>query len=97
MSTAAEANFASARIPPHPVRARNQRREPLDGPGATSLATSPSYFHLRPALPDHDNFRAHLNPIEKINNIPVGHPDAARRHSGADRIRLVRAMDAVHA
>jgi hypothetical protein len=65
--------------------------------GATGLAASPSGFHPRVMLPDHDNFRAHLDPIGKINDILVGHPNAARRHGGADGVRLVRAMNAIQA
>jgi hypothetical protein len=41
-------------------------------------------------LPDHDDFRAHPNPIGKINDILVGHPNAARRYGGPDGVRLVR-------
>ena len=52
---------------------------------------------LAAALPQHDNFRAHLDPVEKIDDVPVGHADAARRHGGADRVGLIRPMNAIHA
>ena len=43
----------------------------------------------------HDHLGADPHPVVEIDHVVVGHPEAARRHGLADRLRLVRAVDAV--
>jgi hypothetical protein len=79
------------------IRPRRNARDPFDGLRCDLVhrlgQPAPHYA----ALPQHDNFRAHLDPVEKIDDVPVGHADAARRHGGADRVGLIRPMNAIHA
>src|SRR6266851_1285637 len=44
----------------------------------------------------HDHGRADFDPVVKINDIFVGQTDAARSGRGADGVRLVRAVYAIH-
>src|SRR5258708_9872203 len=44
---------------------------------------------------EHDDGRTRLHPIEEIDDILVGHADAAGRYRLADIFRLVGAVDAV--
>ena len=60
-------------------------------------AACPQVFSLHTLLSKHDNFCAHLDPIGKINDVLVGHPNAAGRHGGPDCIWLVRPMNAIEA
>src|SRR5271166_6783927 len=47
------------------------------------------------SLPD-DDLGADRHPIVKVDHVVVDEPKAARRDGVADRLRLVRAVDAVH-
>src|SRR5712671_302485 len=53
-----------------------------------------SWIGHRLASPDNHS-RAHRNPIVKIDNVVVGHAKATGRNCLADRVRLVRAMNAI--
>src|SRR2546423_278827 len=44
---------------------------------------------------DHDDFRADLDPVVKIDHVLVAHADAAGRNRGADRPRFVGTVDAI--
>src|SRR5262245_54846425 len=44
---------------------------------------------------DHNDFRADLHAVVEIDHVLVAHADAARGHRGADRPRLVGAMNAI--
>ena len=69
------------------------------GPSTARIASAacPQVFSLHTLLSKHDNFCAHLDPIGKINDVLVGHPNAAGRHGGPDCIWLVRPMNAIEA
>lgn len=44
----------------------------------------------------HDHTRADLDAVVEIDDIVIGQANAAGRVPGADRVRLVRTVDAVH-
>src|SRR4051794_25988664 len=52
---------------------------------------------VRRALAQDDDFGADLHTVVEVDHVLVEHADAARRHRLADRLRLVRAVDAVEA
>src|SRR5436305_13413183 len=57
----------------------------------------PGPFHPagRPRSAHHNHARSDAHAIVKVDYVIVGHADAAGRHRLSDRLRLVRAMDAV--
>src|SRR5258707_13929853 len=73
---------------------------PLKGPDFPSpkgLGSSPEGLPSRHRLPlsEDDHLRADLDPVVEVDHVLVEHADAARRYRVADRVRLVRAVDAV--
>src|SRR5262249_29677744 len=54
-----------------------------------------SSFSSTPTRREDDDDRAGLHPIHEIDDVLVGHADAARRDGMADIFRLVGAVDAV--
>ena len=66
------------------------------GSTATGRARPDGNWALgRPLALLDDDARADLDAVVKIDDVVIGHPDASRRDRLTDRIRLVRAMDAV--
>src|SRR6476619_1962148 len=60
-------------------------------PAMTVLPRARSDFRT---LPD-DHLGAHRNAVVEIGDIRVGQPETARRHRGADGLRLVGAVNAI--
>src|SRR5262249_4114304 len=53
------------------------------------------FAHPTKSSPQHDHLGADADPTVEVDDVLVGHAEAARRHRLADGFRLVRSMDAI--